>query len=433
MASSPLWSRPTVTQVRSQSEGAPAGTEARAERPTLPAAARAVGGNETSAWGARYARVQVISAYPITPQTTVVEQLGEWADSGEMPVEFIRVESEHSVMTALVGASLAGARTFTATSGQGLLYMAEPVHWAAGARLPIVNVCVGRGIAPPWNIWADHHDSLSMRDSGWLICYSANHQEIFDNVLMAYRICEDERVFLPMLVSHEGFTQSHTIGPVEMPDQRLVDAYLPEVPPEGWPHTFMDPSRPTSHGLLNMPDAGFFYEIRHGIAQAQDRARTVIAEAVADFRRTFGRDYGGLIEEYRTDGAQAVMMGIGTLADQARACVDVCRDRGLPIGAVKIRFVRPFPIDEMRDLARRFKVLAVMERDIDFGLRGGIVAGDVRSAIQGHGDAKVLGVVAGLGGRDVQLEEQIAVAETIVAAAETGRLEDDVFWLGLKE
>jgi len=422
-----------VTEVRNQRDASPGANGAAPERPMLPAASRVVTGNEASAWAARYARVQVISAYPITPQTTIVEKLGDWADSGEMPVEFIRVESEHSVMSALVGASLAGARCFTATSGQGLLYMAEPVHWAAGARLPIVNVCVGRGIAPPWNIWADHHDSLSVRDSGWMICYAANHQEIFDSVLMAFRICEDERVFLPMLICHEGFTQSHTAGPVDIPDHRQVDDYLPTVPPEGWPHTFMDPSRPTSHGLLNMPDAGFFYEIRANVARAHDRARPVIGEAVDAFERAFGRRYGGLVAEYRTDGAEAVLLAIGTLADQAEACVNVCRDRGLPIGSVKVRFVRPFPIEEMRDLARRFKVLAVMERDIDFGVRGGIVAGDVRSAIQGHADAKVLPVIAGLGGRDVSVDEQVAVAEKALEVARTGKLDDEVLWLGRKE
>ncbi|MBN1343439.1 MAG: pyruvate ferredoxin oxidoreductase [Phycisphaerae bacterium] len=422
-----------MTQVRSQTDRAPEANRAGVEARVLPAAARAVSGNEASAWAARYARVQVISAYPITPQTTIVEKLGDWADNKEMDVEFIRVESEHSVMTSLVGASLAGARSFTATSGQGLLYMTESVHWAAGARLPIVNVCVGRGIAPPWNIWADHHDSLSMRDSGWMICYAANHQEIFDSVLMAFRICEDERVFLPMMVCHEGFTQSHTIGPVDMPDQGLVDEYLPTVPPEGWPHTFMDPSRPTSHGLLNMPDAGFFYEIRVNIARAQDRARGVIRDSADEFERVFGRSHGGLVEEYRTDDAEVVMLAIGTLADQAKACVDACRDRGYPLGAAKIRFVRPFPVDEVRDLARRFGTLAIMERDIAFGMGGGIVASDVRSAIQGRSDAIVVPIVAGLGGRDVSLEEQIGVAERVLTAARGNKASDDVIWLGLKE
>jgi pyruvate ferredoxin oxidoreductase alpha subunit len=218
-----------------------------------------------------------------------------------------------------------------------------------------------------------------------------------------------------------------------MPDQRLVDEFLPVVPPEGWPHTFMDPSRPTSHGLLNMPDAGFFYEIRANIARAHDRARPVIRETIKAFEGVFGRSYAGLVEEYRTDDAEAVLLAIGTLADQARACVDVCRDRGLPIGSVKVRFVRPFPIDEVRNLARRFRVMAVMERDIDFGVRGGIVAGDVRSAIQGHADATVLPVVAGLGGRDVSLEEQVSVAEKVLTAARSGTCDDDVLWLGLKE
>ncbi len=418
-----------MTQLRDQTE-IPAREQ---ERVCLPAAARAVSGNHASAWAARYARVQVISAYPITPQTTIVEQLGEWSDNREMPVEFIRVESEHSVMTSLVGASLAGARSFTATSGQGLLYMAESMHWAAGARLPIVNVCVGRGIGPPWNIWADHHDSLSMRDSGWMICYASNHQEIFDSAVMAFRVCEDERVFLPMMVCHEGFTQSHTIGPVEMPDQGDVDAFLPEVPPEGWPHTFMDPSRPTSHGLLHMPDAGFFYEIRANIARAQDRARGVIRETTADFARIFGRDYKGLVEEYRTEDAEVVLVAIGTLADQAKACIDRLRDQGLPVGTVKIRFVRPFPLQEMRDLANRMRAIIVMERDIDFGVHGGIVAGDIRSSIQGRAECTIAPIIAGLGGRDVSLDEQASAVERLVHAAQKGELTEDVVWLGRKE
>ena len=215
-------------------------------------------GNVSAAYAAKSARVQVIAAYPITPQTTVVEKLSEFVDSGMMPgTQFIKVESEHSVMASMVGASMTGVRTFTATSGQGLFYMNEMLHWAAGTRLPIVTTIASRGPAPPWNIWADFTDVISQRDTGWLSAFCATHQEIYDEILMSYKVCEDYEILLPKFVAYGGFILSHTSKPVIIEEQEKVDKFLPPLPDEkGWPHIFMDPERPMMFGNLIMP-SGF--------------------------------------------------------------------------------------------------------------------------------------------------------------------------------
>ena len=220
-------------------------------------------GNVAAAYAAKSARVQVISAYPITPQTTVVEKLSEFADAGEMPgTQYIKMESEHSVFACVVGASIAGTRTFTATSGQGIFYGHEMIHWAAGTRLPIVVAIASRGPAPPWNIWADFTDVCSQRDTGWMTSFCATHQEIYDEILMSYKVCEDYDILLPKFVAYGGFILSHTSKPIIIEDQELVDSYLPPLPDEkGWPHIFIDPNRPMMHGNLIMP-SGFYAEFR---------------------------------------------------------------------------------------------------------------------------------------------------------------------------
>ena len=210
-----------------------------------PKQTKIIKGNVAAAYAAKSARVQVISAYPITPQTTVVEKLSEFVDGGEMPgTQFIRMESEHSVMAAVVGASIAGTRTFTATSGQGIFYMHEMLHWAAGTRLPIVVAIASRAPAPPWNIWADFTDVTSQRDIGWMTAFCATHQEIYDEILMSYKVCEDHDILLPKFVAYGGFILSHTSKPIIIEDQEKVDSYLPPLPDEkGWPHIFIDPAR----------------------------------------------------------------------------------------------------------------------------------------------------------------------------------------------
>jgi len=262
-------------------------------------------GNISAAYAAKSARVQVISAYPITPQTTVVEKLSEFADNGLMPgTQYIRVESEHSVMASVIAASKAGTRTFTATAGQGLFYMFEMLHWASGSRLPIVTTIASRGAAPPWNIWADFTDVISCRDTGWMTAFCATHQEIYDEILMSYKICEDYDVLLPKFVAYGGFILSHTSKPVIIEDQDLVDSFLPPLPDEkGWPHIWFDPERPIMFGNLIMP-SGFYYEFRMKIHDAMIRAKEKIKSVAKDFEKTFGRNYGNVLnKEYKMDGA----------------------------------------------------------------------------------------------------------------------------------
>ncbi|MHA1143124.1 MAG: pyruvate ferredoxin oxidoreductase [Candidatus Helarchaeota archaeon] len=384
----------------------------------LPETVKIISGNETAAWAARYSRVQVISAYPITPQTVIVEKLSDFVDSGDFDCQYVRVESEHSVMAFLIGASYVGTRTFSATSGQGLFYMNEMLHWAPPTRLPIVLGVVDRGVAPGWNIWADHQDVIASRDTGWMIMFASNHQEIFDNIVQAYRICEDTRVFLPMMVCLEGFSLSHTNQPVYLPDQKLVDEYLPKVPKNGWPHIYLDPERPVFHGSLQIPGGttampnAMYFEFRALIDKAQQAAKPVIREAAQEFEKKFGRNHGELIKKYRCDDAEAALVCMGNLADQASVAVDRMRKDGYKVGLIKLRVYKPFPIEDFCDVANEgnIKIFATMERNMAFSLNGGAVSADLKSALYVN-DEKPLVVpyVAGVGGRDVTVEQQCEV------------------------
>ncbi|MCJ7651707.1 MAG: pyruvate ferredoxin oxidoreductase [Candidatus Lokiarchaeota archaeon] len=398
-------------------------------------------GNVAAAYAAKSARVQVISAYPITPQTTVVEKLSEFVDNGEMPgTEYIKVESEHSVMASIIGASIAGTRTFTATSGQGLFYMYEMVHWAAGARLPIVTTIASRGPAPPWNIWADFTDIISCRDTGWLISFAANHQEIYDDVLMSYKISEDYDILLPKFVAYGGFTLSHTSKPVTIEDQEAVDNFLPPLPDEkGWPHIFLDPERPMMHGNLIMP-SGFYYEFRLKIHHTMLLAKEKIKVVSKEFENIFGRHYGnGLIQEYRMNDADVAIINYGELAMQMEQAVDDLREEGYKVGCVKLRYLRPFPVEDIINVAKKVKVLGVADRATAFGSpTGGPVSSEVKSALYNSGVAtKILPIIMGLGGREVTLEQQKNQLKVLTKLNETGEFPKDMidgtFWDGLLE
>ena len=398
-------------------------------------------GNVAAAYAAKSARVQVISAYPITPQTTVVEKLSEFVDNGEMPgTEYIKVESEHSVMASIIGASTAGTRTFTATSGQGLFYMYEMVHWAAGARLPIVTTIASRGPAPPWNIWADFTDIISCRDTGWMISFAANHQEIYDDVLMSYKICEDYDILLPKFVAYGGFTLSHTSKPVTIEDQDAVDKFLPPLPDErGWPHIFLDPERPMMHGNLIMP-SGFYNEFRLKIHFTMLLAKDKIKEVSEEFGTTFGRHYGnGLIQEYRMNDADVAIINYGELAMQMEQAVDDLREEGYKVGCVKLRYLRPFPVEDIINVASKVKVLGVADRATAFGSpTGGPVSSEVKSALYNSGvSTQILPIIMGLGGREVTLEQQKNQLKVLTKLNETGEFPKDMiggtFWDGLLE
>ncbi|TFF84351.1 MAG: pyruvate ferredoxin oxidoreductase [Promethearchaeota archaeon] len=398
-------------------------------------------GNVAAAYAAKSARVQVISAYPITPQTTVVEKLSEFADNGLMPgTQYIKVESEHSVLASIIGASQAGTRTFTATSGQGLFYMHEMVHWAAGTRLPIVMAIASRGPAPPWNIWADFTDVISQRDTGWMTAFASSHQEIYDEILMSYKVCEDSDILLPKFVAYGGFILSHTSKPVIVEDQNKVDSYLPPLPDEkGWPHIWADPKRPMMFGNLIMP-SGFYQEFRLKIHDAHMKAKAKIIQAATEFSKKFGRNYGnGLIQEYKMSDANVGVIIYGDLALQMEDAVDQVRDEGYKVGMVKLRHFRPFPSEDIIRIAKKTSLLGVVDRATAFGsLTGGPVSCEVKSVLHDIDDtATILPIINGLGGREVTLEQQKEQLKTLVKLNETGEVPKNVihgtYWDGLLE
>jgi len=352
--------------------------------------------NYAAAYAAKLARVEVISAYPITPQTTVVEKLAEFTEKGELKAKMIRVESEHSAMASCIGASAAGARVFTATSSHGLLYMYEMLWWAAGARLPIVMGVVTRAIAPPWTIWTEHADILSPRDSGWLILFAENAQEVLDMIIQAYRISEDRRILLPVMVGWDAFISSHTAEPVSLPPQNKVDEFLP---PPGLHPIKLDVKDPFSHGNLTYPE--YYMEFRYLIQRSMEDAKKVIKEVDERYGEITGRRYGGLVETYRCDDAEHVIVTVGATSGDAKEAVDYLKSRGLKVGLCRLRSLRPYPEEEIVELLEDKESVIVIERDNSMGL-GGIIAREIASTVFIYDlPLKFASFIAGLGGREV--------------------------------
>lgn len=354
---------------------------------------KVITGNEAAAHGARLSRVEIVPAYPITPQTTIVEQIAEFIANGEMRAELMRVESEYAAMGACIGASLMGARTFTATSSQGLAFMHELTHWAAGSRLPIVMGIVNRALAPPWNIWSDQQDALSQRDTGWLSLICENNQEILDTCIQAYRIVEHPEVLLPVMFSFDGFALSHTAEPVEIPSQEKVDDFLPEPirPP------LLDVDDPTTLFSVAAPEQ--YMELRYWMDKAAHVAKQLISKVDREFGKKFGRSHGGLLKGYKLEGANVVLLAAGSICGTVREVVDSMRRRGEKVGMIKLRSFRPFPREELRRACEDLKVMGVLDQSCSFGM-GGIIFSDAAAALQPL-DLSVLDFIAGLGGRDI--------------------------------
>lgn len=349
-------------------------------------------GNHAVAHGVKLSRVKVISAYPITPQTTIVEELSEICASGELEAKFIKVESEHSAMAAAIGALTGGVRSFTATSSQGLLLMHEVLHWAAGARLPVVMANVNRAVAPGWNIWADQTDSLSQRDTGWIQIYGESNQEVLDTVLMAYRLAEG--IMLPVMLSYDAFFLSHTSEIVDVPEIAEVDAFLPPYQPE----FRIDFDDPRMFGGMFGPEHS--YEQRYVLHRDSLSALGKYSEVCDEFHRLFGRQYEAA-EAYRTEDAEVIVVTAGTITSVARLAVDRMREAGKKVGLMKIRLFRPVPEDRWRQILCRVPKVVVMDRNLTAGL-GGVFASEIRSALYSAKNRPlVYPVVAGLGGRDV--------------------------------
>ncbi len=352
-------------------------------------------GNHAQSEAVRLARVQVVSAYPITPQTTVVEGIAEFVASGRFPTQFVKVESEHSALQVCVSASALGARTYTATSSQGLLLMHELLHWAAGMRAPIVMGVVNRAVAPPWALGADHTDTFSQRDTGWIQLYAENNQEVLDMVLEAYRLAEDPAVRLPVMVAEDAFYLSHTVEPVDVPAQEAVDAFLP--PRQG--HAILRPGEPSRLGSFTSPEDYVLF--RHELAAAADRVVPTLGEVEGDFARRFGRSLGGTVVPYRCEGADAVLVTLGTASTPARATVDALRSEGKKVGLLKLRLLRPFPESELRAALRGVGAVGVFDRAYTFGAAGA-VATETRAALYGERERPALtSFVGGVGGREV--------------------------------
>lgn len=337
-------------------------------------------------------RPQVICAYPITPQTHIVEALGELVKTGEIAnCEFINVESEFAALSVAIGASAAGARAYTATSSQGLLFMAEAVYNAAGLGLPIVMTIGNRAIGAPINIWNDHTDSMALRDAGWIQLFAETNQEALDLHIQAFRLAEE--LSCPVMVCMDGFILTHAYDRVDLPTQEQVDAFLPPFEPR----QMLDPADPVSIGAMVGPEA--FMEVRYLEHHKQMRALELIPQLAESFERVFGRNSGGLIRPYRTEGAETIVVSLGSVNGTVQEVVDEMRAQGTPIGSVGICSFRPFPLDELRAALLGAKRIVVIEKSLAVGL-GGIVADGVRKAMTGTG-IRGYTVIAGLGGRAI--------------------------------
>ncbi|NJD54032.1 MAG: pyruvate ferredoxin oxidoreductase [Candidatus Methanoperedens sp.] len=384
---------------------------------------KVITGDHAVAIGAKLCRVEVVPAYPITPQTLIIEHIADFINDGELDAKFLTMESEHSVMSAAAAASAAGARVFTATSSQGLAFMHEMLYATAPFRLPVVMPDASRTLAGPPGIWCEYNDSMGARDSGWLQLYVEDNQEALDMVIQSFRIAEDKRVLLPVMPCLDGFVLTHTVEPVDVPEQEKVDSFLPSYKPD----IILDPARPAMIGAF-MP-AEYIMELRRQTAGAVESSKEVIQEINGKFAKEFGRDYGGLIDTYRMDDADIALITMGTVTSTSREVVDELRQKGEKAGLIKLRFFRPFPSEELRKAVAQVSALGVFDRSVSYH-GGGQVYNEVRSALFGM-TIPVINHLAGLGGRDVTKEQIMKMFELTRKAAK-GEKVNQINWHGTR-
>ncbi len=358
--------------------------------------------------------VDVVAAYPITPQTHIVEHLAELVADGELDAEYIPVESEHSAMSACLGSAAAGARTFTATSAQGLALMNEVVYVAAPMRLPIVMAVANRALSAPLSIWGDHSDMMSVRDTGWIQIITENGQQALDNTIVAFRVAEDQRVLLPTMIHLDGFTLTHVIEPIIFPDQADVDRYLPK---NRYPLP-LNPNKPVAMGDFAPP--AVFMEAKWAHEVAIQNSKQVVLQAWDEFAKIFGRKYNP-VEKYHSDGAKILILTMGSAGETASVAVDELRAEGMNIGQIRLRLWRPFPFAELREAVKDADILIVMDRAISFGGPGGPVSSEVKSALYGQvKKPKVVSFVISLGGRDTTVSGYKEIVKKAINIAEKG-------------
>lgn len=348
---------------------------------------------------AKLANVDVVAAYPITPQTHIVERLAELVANGELDAEYIPVESEHSAMSACLGSSAVGARTFTATAGQGLELMHEVLYVASSSRLPVVMTVANRALSGPLSVWGDHSDAMATRDCGWVQIFTENGQEVFDQTLCAFRIAEDPGVLFPTMVHLDGFHLSHVVEPMFLLEQQEVDRFIPP-----YQHPFaLNPDKPVTMGAFGPPM--IYTETKKAQDVALRSAKEVILQVWRDFGDLSGRYYSP-VESYKSEGTKVRLLTMGSFSETAMVAIDDMRNRGREVGLIRLRLWRPFPFEELRQAVKDADLLIVLDRSLSFGGQGGPVCSEVRSALyQEKKKPQVIGLIGGLGGRDISTEE----------------------------
>lgn len=375
---------------------------------------RVVEGSYAIADAVRCCSPDVVSVYPITPQTHIVEHLSEFVADGKLDCEYINVESEFSSLSSLIGASVAGARTYTSTTSQGLALMFEVLYNVSGMRLPIVMTTVNRSLSAPLSIWNDQQDSLGVRDSGWIQIYAENVQEAIDLTPMLYKISEDPQILTPSMVCMDGFILTHVYEPVDFLDEEMVREFLPPYRPEH----ILDPENPKTFGAF--ADPSWFTEFKYLQYQAMERSREKIAEVTREFEEVFGRGYGGLIDTYAIDDAEIALVTMGSIVGTVKEAIDDLRSEGVKVGLVKIRSYRPFPGDELKRALKDASVIASIEKDISMGYEGALLT-DLKGAFYNSSiRTPIIGFAVGLGGRDIGIKHVRAMVERASRVLDAG-------------
>jgi pyruvate/2-oxoacid:ferredoxin oxidoreductase alpha subunit len=398
---------------------------------------RILTGNHAAAHAFRQARVGVVSAYPITPQSPVVEKIAEFVADGSLKARFVMVESEHSAMAVLCAASVTGSRVGTATSAHGLELMYEMLPWAAGNRLPIVLNLATRSLGAPWSVWTDHQDFVTIRDVGWIQLFCENNQEIYDTNLQAFKIAEDSRCFLPVVCAYDGYILSHTAMPVKLEPQESIDKFLPHLKHHinlGDISTVKGIDPVTTPNVVKREEgtAPGYYEYRYALQKSLEHSISIIQEVHNEFAEKFGRSYGNaLYKTISTDDAETIIFAMGSVASQSRVAIKKLRNEGLKVGLASLKLFRPFPSEDLRELFKDTKNIVVFDRDIGYGYEG-VLSYELKAALYGLKERpNIKGFIIGLGGRDVKTDHIISGVKKAMEEFKEGIFTNKTEFLGL--
>ncbi|MFO7819465.1 MAG: pyruvate ferredoxin oxidoreductase [Halanaerobacter sp.] len=388
----------------------------------------ALTGNEVMSQAMRQINPDVVAAYPITPQTAIVQTFSQFVNDGDVDTEFVPTESEHSAMSATVGASASGARAMTATAANGLALMWEVLYIASGTRLPIVMPVVNRALSGPINIHCDHSDAMGARDAGWIQLFAENAQEAYDNAIQAVRISENKDVMLPTMVNMDGFIISHAVENLELLADEDVQDFVGQYHAE---NPLLDSKNPITVGPLDLQD--FYFEHKKQQAVAAENVKDVVLEVADEYAELTGREYG-LFEEYKLDDAEVAVVALGSTTGTAKAAIDNLREDGVKAGLLKIRLYRPFPAEEIADVLTDLEAVAVMDRAETFSTTGGPLFADIRAALYDiKSDVETVNYIYGLGGRDIKVAEIESIYKELIEIVETGNVEERVQHIGVRE